>query len=415
MAHHIEDQVEEGPPVAEDPVERMNIFIHAAVVKARLGDVVGARKSITEAEKVMPDITAPFHLLRALVDLAVAWAKLGEITNALAFSTKLTQYPSYMTSALNGIASVQAKAGDFAGAQATFVQAKAKANDTTPLNFRTCLLIKIALCQAESGDHERAKITISEAEIELKDVDDPYEKAKISRRLALAKAKVGDFAGAQECITQAKTAANRILTTMQIPATLKEIAIAQAESGDFGGAIATIPDIAGSVNKANAWLGIARAQAKAGDFAGARESIAQAKTFMVVFESTFTETEFLNELAPIQAELGDFAGARESITQAKALGWSHIELTSSSEHVLEFEMNATACLAVAQAKFGFFDDAKATAADTEGPWNIATALLGIGGSKAIIPPDGSFFQRIIRPRLSPGSTIRLDHKFQVES
>lgn len=204
-----------------------------AIAQAKAEDKNGARQTITDGRISTKNVIARDNLSRALRDLAVAEAKIGDVVPALqAANTIPDEY--LRVDALCEIASVQARSGDRTGARQTI--ARAKAIETVrkdPLDIRDLSRRSLVQAQADAGDFPGAKQTANT-------IGGRYFRVSACSDIAIAQARSGDPTGAKQTVSEAGKAISDTSESDEQDSLRAEIATTQAKIGDITGARRTL-------------------------------------------------------------------------------------------------------------------------------------------------------------------------------
>ncbi len=343
--------------------------------------------------------SALVHITRALIDIALAQAQVGDhveaqatIAQALALVQTFDE-KTVRAMALSDIALAQARVGDRTGAQATIAQALALAQTLTdeegrPLTDeggRATMLAIVALAQAQAGDRAGARVTITQALALARTLPDEDGQAMALGFVALAQAQAGDRAGAQDTTSQALALVQAL--SQALPEEGRGEALAflvflqpQVKAGDTAQALALVQTFSDDWVRALALTFVAQAQAQAGDRAGAQATISQALTHAQALSNERSRASVLGDIAPVQAQSGDHAGAQATITQLLVLTQtfpkiSRASVLASIAQAQAYMGDGVQALALVQTLAGERDRVKALA-------DIALALARIDARDA---------------------------------
>lgn len=235
---------------------------------------------------------------RALSEIAIAQAKAGDLAGAQHIFEQAKQTAAGMIEgivaesiALGEIAVAQTKAGDLAGAQLT---AAGMTND----EWKSRPFSAIAATQAKAGDLMGAKQTFEQAKqtVAGMDSDDAF-KWEVVTDIAVAQVNAGDLAGAQQTVALISISRGREF------ANLTTIATAQVNAGDLAGAQqtfehswreASIPDQSAS----DAHRAVIAAQTRAGDV---RRAVTWANTITDPMERVWVLLGLAEGLMPLSS------------------------------------------------------------------------------------------------------------------
>ena len=340
--------------------------------------------------------------------------------------------------ALQWVAEAQVRAGDAAGASATFAEAirAAKSIDNpeyrayslreisvTQARARNTDLTGIASAQAQQGDvigalvtagridnvhqHDTALKSIIEVRIQAGDVaralgmieriKDVFVRESALITVAETQTKKGDVTGAMQT-------AKKISHYPQLHSNvLRKIAEAQAMEGNITEALRTAGSIAHWRQHAMALGTIAKAQARSGDRTGARATIADAMRSAEHVGNTVDRTNALIHISKAQDEAGDSSGAETTLRKATRNAGS-IELGT-------FRDTALVKIVEARAMRGDFVEAHKTADRLEWSRDRSFALQAIaevqalagdvaGGLKALDRIDSHYWRALALARFA---------------
>jgi len=262
------------------------------------------------------------------------------------------------------ISDAQRRAGDVSGARKTLEKARTVAAQVDNEQDRASVYSKIAAKQAEARDIAGAEATTAK-------ITEESDKTEAYVAIAIAQATAGDFAGA-------KATAARIHDTYKKSYVYFRVASSQAKAGDIAEATATAVQISSQGSKDLAYSSIVHHQLAAGDLAGAKATAARI--------SQGDSTKVYIAIADAQAKDGDKAGARDSLETATAAATSFREKTG----FLSERRRIDACdrmyrgIIEGQIKIGYFEEAKATAAQVseDSSYSRSSAYVGIAVAQA---------------------------------
>ena len=290
------------------------------------------------AQQITRRINDDFHHASALQSIASAQAKVGDIDGAKQTVRQIGSGTPHAR-ASHAIAVAQIKAGNIDGAKQTIKDAKQVARKIESVFIRDLAYASIADAQAEVGDISGAKQTAQQ-------IEGIVDHVSALRSIVAAQAKAGDISGAKQTIGEAQQAAQQSddshrvwawgyivdaqagigdidgakQTAQQIDTSrraraLSSVAVAQAEGGNTDGAKQTAQQIDDSFYRAMALGNIAVIQAKAGNISGAKQIISDIRQNNEARDNA----EVLNIIAAAQIETGNISGARQTINVAKQI------------------------------------------------------------------------------------------------
>ena len=328
-----------------------------------------------EAAQVAELFTVPYDRACALVDVALAQVKAGQIEPARVtiemagdFAQSVDE-PFERAYARALIANVQTTIGDTPDRTTTALVVEA-AQALQNAYDRTRLFALISQAQTEAGHIDDARATIKLADDPVTRIDDPIEQAHALALVAWAHAD-GEFDSAQDTIVRAVEAAVSLKDTNQRATRLQEMASAYAKAGHFAEAVATAMLIEAARGQAWVLANIASAQAEAGTVEGARETITRAAETAT---SNSVDAHVLAIIAAAQAKAGLGEAAQATFREA----FQDIESKS-----YWYPGYMLAEVALAQATAGQSEAARATidqaiaAVQAEGAASRASALTAI--------------------------------------
>ena len=211
------------------------------------GDIAGARKALLRARMLAEKLPDAADKEAALLDLAVAHARIGDIAAGLDRARSLSREPD-RSNALGEIARFQAEAGAWDDAFRT-------AGEVALPAARARALRGIADAQVRAGRRPEALATYRKA-LEA----NPERDAVELERIAEGQARAGDVEAGQATLR---------LGSVREHLDLPEFAMVQAQAGDFRAARETADRIEDERWRAATFAGIASTQAEAGHGADA--------------------------------------------------------------------------------------------------------------------------------------------------
>jgi len=271
---------EAGFPTGPQSPERKEVerLVKEAVDQAEAGDMGVAQETLAEARKVtqrLPDQTLQDW---TLAELAKAHAELGDFAGALACVELIRDVPRWATAA-HDIIIMQARAGDYRGARATW---EGLLKDFSGAGRR------VSSRRSEFYHFVRAKSEAAQEEIETLERLQPSRRAQMPpygerdggqgeevERLAkeaVARAEAGNMAAAQQTLAKAKETAKGIAQQSLQDWAFSHLANAHAQLDDFAGAVTCTGMIQGVQRYVDTAYEVVVMQARAGDFQGANAS-----------------------------------------------------------------------------------------------------------------------------------------------
>ena len=321
--------------------DKPNALLEIAAAYARLGDL----KTALEVADSLGNWKG-----HALERMAIAQAKAGEFEGAFRTVTAIDQENPAPAAALSranvlqAIALAQEKAGDRAAARATFQKLRQIADKLPPrraggrgsgVTSTTMLWEGIVVAQVHLGDIESALQTASA-------LPSPYDKAKALLEIGRAQVEAGKLADARETLfrgacavedsqlgTEAGGPAGRSGPSEHMKsATLRLIAQQQAKAGDIKQALRTVKALPANRHVRDvALFRIVRAQAQAGDVKGGLETLSQ-------IQDDEGKAIVLEDLVQAQVQAGDERGALAlAARQASPLLKAHALLAIASSKI----------------------------------------------------------------------------------
>ena len=310
---------------------RNKAFHNIALAQVELGNIKGALATVDSIEHVSKQRAF------TLRDIALAQVESGNLDDAFAIAQSIgpVQVRSGNTSqawfatlinissqhsratALECIASAQAKSGDISGALATagIIKRISDASELRAFSSRDCW----AKSDIEGIDRSltNALLNIVSVQAELGNIDEALATAQnIHRatalgRIAMTQAKSGDIDGA-------------LVTARSIDDCdyfFSDIALEQARSGDVNGALAIAREIPDMDARAKLLHDIALAQVEAGDKQSARNTFAEARAIVRAnmddaCSRVISRVRDLSAIALGQAKAGDKRSAWETFAEA---------------------------------------------------------------------------------------------------
>jgi hypothetical protein len=266
---------------------KVSAYEKIAKAQAKAGDAVGARKSLEIAKTATELARNESDKASHLQSVAATQAEIGDIAGAMAtigqISDKFIQSHSY-----TGLAKLQAKAGDKAGARQTFAIAKASAAQIAEKHLIGDACRAVAWGQASVGDIDAARDTAAK-------ISDKGARNLAYYQIVDTQLKAGDIVGVK---------ATAALSGEKGSIWLKIIS-AQAESGDIPAAIDTAKQVTEAADKESALCSIAIAQAKAANIGDAKATLQKMNV------QYWKDWSVCPEIAAAEAAGGDVDGAIE--------------------------------------------------------------------------------------------------------
>ena len=242
-------------------------LIEIALEQAEAGDIAGGIRTVREIQDVEERARALFIITRVQARAGDLQAARRTADSALALEEAHDIEPDavlFRDVYLNDLATIQAKAGDIAGALSTardrsdnglylfrpkmFLTEHAKTADDIALvieaahtieyaGFRASVLGDIAKKQAALGDRHGSEQTFATALKIAYETDLPKNRALALCDIAAAQTAVGDKQAAKSTFASALEAAHDTDDALDRSWALKEIAVARAKAGDIAAAL----------------------------------------------------------------------------------------------------------------------------------------------------------------------------------
>lgn len=320
-----------------DEKPRVLAFVEIAKAQAGKGDLVSAKKTLSDALKVAQRLTGDNDHEGVLIKVAIGLAEVNEIPEALKTAIGI-KIAAYLRQALDGIAGAQADAGDIRGALKTAETLVPATQELSPgmsqvgkkleklsndqKNDNSGALYRIAIVQAKADVAAALKTAERISGVAYHDGALSYIAGKVAEKR--------DIPAAFKLVGKISSVQNR-------NSAIGSIAQAQADAGDVIGARHTVRGIVKQSNEHGGWddrdealssidraqrrrlFSIIRKQRDAGDFAGAQETA----------QRISDDTDRKEFLFSIQIKAGNFSSAQkiiESMTSTKhrALAFSEL-------------------------------------------------------------------------------------------
>jgi tetratricopeptide (TPR) repeat protein len=248
-----------------DPGRQVSALVAVATALARAGDV-RALPAATRAESSAHAVQEPDRRASALAEVATALTRVGHQKHALSVladaesAARTAPNPSNQSSALADVVAALAKSGEYD-------RAEALARSLREPGSAAWALTRIPAALAASGEIERAEALARSLPF------GPEDRAWVLTRTAAASALVGDHDHALTVLADAETIA-RSIQNRQIKVTrLTEIAAVLAQTGDHGHRSSVLVDAESTAraspnpaNQAAALADVAVALARTGDY-----------------------------------------------------------------------------------------------------------------------------------------------------
>jgi len=364
----------------KESYQKCVLLREVALVQARAGDGVGAKKTFQQAIRTANGIYEAVALKQnALSILATAQADTGDVKGSLQTADSIDN-ASWRGGTLSAIATAQVQSGNLKGAlqiannvvqaimrpgtlraialaqlQANDIKgALATADSIETIYLKVDVLRAIAKAQAQAGDGNNSVTTLRRALAIAETLNDPFQKADILDETARSQASAGEIKSAVQTV-------NKIENPRRISYILRAIAAIQAKAGDKPGAAVTFQQALHLIQNldklqdGNTLLQIAKEQAEAGDFKQSRE------TADSINNARLKETA-LGEIVNSQANVGDIEGALQ---------------TASGIETADLKAFALRKIAKAQAAGGDMKGALTWALKQDLPFVTLHALLGV--------------------------------------
>ena len=361
---------------------RNKAFHNIALAQVELGNIKGALATVDSIEHVSKQRAF------TLRDIALAQVELGNLDDAFTIAQSITPVQvelgnTYQThfadlinissqhsraTALECIASAQAKSGDISGALATAKIIK-RISDTSELRTLALRNMAESLIRDIDTSLTNALLNIVSVQAELGDIDgalattQSIHRATALGRIAMTQAKSGDIDGAL-------TTARNIDDCSSV---FSNIALEQARSGDVNGALATAREIPGMDARVKLMHDLALTQVEAGDKQSARNILAEALSIFQANvgdkQSMAARATLLHDLALAQVKAGDKQSARNILAEALSIFQANVGDKQSAQSTWDHVCNARSrvkslsAIALGQAKAGDKCSARSTFAE----------------------------------------------------
>ncbi len=244
-----------------------------SVLRMLLPEMVGLRIAAEDPEgatQMLSGITGAGSIASALQYMAQALADRGDVAEALNTARK-TATPSFKIDALLYIATVQAKAGNRAGALQSQQAARESMKGLKDSFDITYAYLHLAEAQAETGNTAGEKQSVQLARTSVESVDAGTFKVKALVNVADALLKLDDKPGAVQVLQSAKRVAGTVTAGYDQDDACAILAPALARAGDLEGARQTAARLTNRYRGRAVYRDIAHAQTRTGDVDGAHK------------------------------------------------------------------------------------------------------------------------------------------------